>query len=357
MNRNTTTAPQLRWDWGTGYDLFASLFAVYQPSAFGIRASWAAGVRSRIPATSRDVLSDVVGFMGVPVHWLLDQGEPKDARSVIARLESVPPGCVLEALTLNPRFPEEPDLLLREISRRRRVTPEDRRAAAGCQKLTTGEAPGKERIAAWLKWWAKPEEFGRLYVRGLKEYYDGFFGEEECRIAPALAESVERAQSLAQSLPVSEFFEELTQGLKLESVLNADAVYLIPSFWTSPLILYGDYAPKVMMVVYGARPKDASLVPGDVVPDSLSLALSALSDNTRLRILKMLARSPRTQIEIARTLRLRAPTITHHLRNLRLAGLVRLSVSAEGEKLYSTRRGRLREITHALREFLRDEEP
>ena len=88
------------------------------------------------------------------------------------------------------------------------------------------------------------------------------------------------------------------------------------------------------------------------MPDSLTRSLQAVSDQTRLRILKLLAHSPRTQIEIARELRLRPPTITHHLKILRLANLVRLTESAEGEKRYDVRSSRLREIADDLVAFV-----
>lgn len=47
------TAPlrtKLYWDFGTAYDLFLSLHVLHEPDIFGLKASWAAGVRSRIPS-------------------------------------------------------------------------------------------------------------------------------------------------------------------------------------------------------------------------------------------------------------------------------------------------------------------
>ena len=88
------------------------------------------------------------------------------------------------------------------------------------------------------------------------------------------------------------------------------------------------------------------------MPDALSQGLGALSDGTRLRMLQALARERLTQAEIARKLRLRAPTITHHLRVLRLAGLVALDFSKKEEKRYSLRKDRPQEIFKGLSTFL-----
>lgn len=343
---------RLRWDWGTAYDLFASLFAIYHPSRFGIRPAWAAGVRSRIPAPYRELFGACIGFMGVPVHWILDQTGRKDALTVLSRLRSIPPDRVLPELALNARSAEKGDSILARIAERGEWTQAEQEKIADCYRERTDESAEEETLVRWLRSWTEPEAFGSAFVAGAQAYYENFYREEEKRIADSLSASVAQGQALAEKMSVAELLEELTQGLDIESFSASREIVLIPSFWTTPLILYGDYEPGVTMVVYGARPKNASLVPGDVVPDSLSRALSALSDNTRLRILRLLKQSPRTQIEIARALRLRAPTITHHLRTLRLAGLVRMSVSAEGEKRYSTRSARIHEAVQLLDDFV-----
>ena len=83
------------------------------------------------------------------------------------------------------------------------------------------------------------------------------------------------------------------------------------------------------ILLFGARPTGASLVPGELVPDALLRSLKALSDPTRLRILHYLTLEPRTPAQLARQLRLRAPTVIHHLKALRLAGLVQLRVGED----------------------------
>ena len=46
-------APRISWDIGTAYDFFVSLHILHHPSDFGVRAAWAAGMRSRLPCTPR----------------------------------------------------------------------------------------------------------------------------------------------------------------------------------------------------------------------------------------------------------------------------------------------------------------
>jgi len=123
-------------------------------------------------------------------------------------------------------------------------------------------------------------------------------------------------------------------------------------------MFFGLVAPGREIRLFGARPPDASLVPGELVPDALLQALKALSDPTRLRILHYLAQEPQTPAELARLLRLRPPTVTHHLQALRLAGLVQLKLGrfapddAHESRRYGTRLEAVRGVCDSLQAFL-----
>ena len=125
---------------------------------------------------------------------------------------------------------------------------------------------------------------------------------------------------------------------------------LIPAFWNT--VVHDYPAPDELFFIYGARPLGVSLVPGAPVPDDLIRGLKALADPTRLRILRYLQQEPQTTAELARRLRLRAPTVVHHLHILRLARLVHLTLETEGRRLYGLRAGALDTLNAALHEFL-----
>jgi len=107
-------------------------------------------------------------------------------------------------------------------------------------------------------------------------------------------------------------------------------------------------------LTFGARPADASLIPGEVVPDRLLQALKALADPTRLRILRYLAQEPLTQAELARRLRLRPPTVTHHLHALRVAGLVHIMLQKvkDDNNRYMARQEAIQELGALIDEYL-----
>jgi DNA-binding transcriptional ArsR family regulator len=96
-------------------------------------------------------------------------------------------------------------------------------------------------------------------------------------------------------------------------------------------------------------------VPCEVVPDALFRALKALADPTRLRILRYLAAEPLSPAQLSRRLRLRAPTVIHHLHTLRLAGLVYLSFEA-GDRRYAARIQAVATTFDALHRFLQEPE-
>ena len=56
--------PTLTWEAGTAYDLFISLLVLHDPGRVGLRAAWAAGVRSRLPGAERAFLKQAADKIG-----------------------------------------------------------------------------------------------------------------------------------------------------------------------------------------------------------------------------------------------------------------------------------------------------
>jgi DNA-binding transcriptional ArsR family regulator len=353
------TSPCLFWDWGTAYDLFVSLAVLHDPSYFGVRGAWAAGVRARLPAPERETLEQSQVLGQVPFHWIYSLPEPKDGASVLWALEQLPPAERLPALTLAPEWPlGEAVSILKDVAARETWNEADRealRAVYHCPPPRTEakEAPSARELPRILDLWAHAEDFGERYLEALRAYQEAFFAEEERRIRPALQEALSRAQELAGRLELLDLLEELSQGLRFDERPGAPELVLVPSFWCTPLIFFGNVFEEREAWLFGARPPNASLVPGEVVPDALLRTLKALSDPTRLRILHYLSAEPMAPAKLARRLRLRAPTVTHHVKTLRLAGLVQLFVGEDKEtKRYATRPETVAAAFSSLQAFL-----
>jgi len=220
-----------------------------------------------------------------------------------------------------------------------------------------GRTPSETYLRALVTWAAQPRGFGERYLEALQGYYRVFFQEEEQRIRPALAEAVQGAQSLAAELTLPDLLEALSQGVHFPWTEQAEEVVLAPSFWLAPLVVWDRLDERRWMLVFGSRPASTSLVPGEVVPDAVVRGLAALSSPTRLRILRHLLACPATPSDLARRLRLRAPTVIHHLNALRLAGLVHLEITPQGERRYAARAEQLRVVWEQLDAFLQGERP
>ena len=146
------------------------------------------------------------------------------------------------------------------------------------------------------------------------------------------------------------FVEKATNGLRMVNEQRTRRILLVPTYFGRPynsMTRVGD----VQVICYPIA--DSSLGSADrLAPPSSTLRLHrALGDESRLRILKLLAERDRYMTEISNELELRKPTVSHHLAALRSAGLV--TVTAQGNMTYySLRRDRAEEAGIELRSFL-----
>jgi DNA-binding transcriptional ArsR family regulator len=351
------TSPRIEWDSGTAYDFFASFWVLHQPEEFGLRASWAAGVRSRLSEDTRRFMGDVLHFTGVPVQWIHALPAPRDSRAAIRELERLESAAIPAAVVLG-NYDDDPkarEMILRTVQNGSWSQAEaDSLCCPDSSKAPVKKREAeRERIERWLEAISRPAEFGKAFLRGMTEFRESFFREEERRIGPAVEQALANAQARARTLGAADLLEELTQGLRLGHLLNKPRLLLVPCYWCSPRIIYGGMDEECRVILFGARPPEASLVPEDQVPAALSLALTALSDTTRLNILRLLREEPLTQAEMARRLRLRPSTISHHLKSLRIAGLITYLESEGSDMRYETRVSRVQEVCQSIGAFLR----
>jgi len=346
--------PKLSWDWGTAYDLFVSLHVLHKPDQFGLRGSWAAGVRSRLQTSEREVLEDAQLLVALPIYWVYKLPDPKDCATALWTLGQIPARDRLQALAIAPETPIQATELLMDVAQRRSWNENDQETLRVVSHQEKGHSPRPKELATVLDWWVRADEFGEIYLAALQSYYQVFFAEEENRTRPALQQSLERAQALAEKMEVPVLVEELSQGLRFASLPELTDLILAPSYWSTPLVVFTQLSPQSMLLVFGGRPAEAGLVPGEVVPDAMLRSLKALADPTRLKILHYLTEKPHTPAQLSRQLRLRAPTVIHHLNALRLAGLVYLTLESEGERHYAIRTEMVGITCANLQEFLRE---
>ena len=345
--------PHILWDQGSAYDLFASLYILHRPDEFGLRPSWAAGVRSRLPIPLRDALERSQRVLYVPMVWIHGLPEPKDAATVLDALKALPPSERLPALIFagkKDRHSMDFRNFLLSLDGMQRMT-----ARVEAQILDYHRV-ARSLPKEFLRWtfdaWSARAQFGEELVDALEAYIDNFFSEEEVRVIPAQTQALEKAQALSAKSDVLTVLEELSAGVRMDWINEISSLILAPSFWGAPFVFFDKLDQDTGIILFGARPDGTALIPGELVPDELLNALKALADPTRLRILSYLREGPSTPSDLAKLLRLRPPTVIHHLQNLRLAGLVSVTITPKADRSYAFRVDGVEATIQHLKAFL-----
>ncbi len=148
----------------------------------------------------------------------------------------------------------------------------------------------------------------------------------------------------------TDLIERTTGGIRWLPEASIKRVVLAPTYFSRPynILLAGlDWRFFAYPVADEALEAADRLAP----PQSVVRLHRALGDDTRLRILKLLAGRDLYLTEIAQQLDLSKPTIKHHLAQLRAAGLVTV-VEAGSVIYYSLRRERIESASADLESFL-----
>jgi len=343
----------IEWDIGTAYDFFISLRALHEPELLGLRGAWAAGVRSRLPLPEREILQRMTPLIS-PLPWVYQLPAPKDVPAALDALRSLSGEDMLLALTPNTMASSE--ALWRDVARRGSWSEKDQKLlAAEMVKGRWQDRPAatvRKEAAEFLELWKTADVTASTLLSAYEYYYDVFFIEEEARIRPALEAGLAQAQELAgKHMRWETLLEDLSQGVRVAKDWEHKTLILVPSYWGTPWAIMAEFGPDNLLFLFGARPGNESIVPGDVVPDALYQGLKALADPTRLRILRYLSEEVQTPAELARKLRLRSPTVIHHLDALRLARLVIVTLVPEGKR-YAIRPDAVTAACDMLQQFL-----
>jgi DNA-binding transcriptional ArsR family regulator len=341
----------IRWISGTAYDFFISLLALHSAGEFGLRPSWTAGVRQRLAVPQREFLEQVYSFASVPLDWITSLPGLKDAQPILRHVESLAPGDRLRILTLPFNIPVEARQTLDHIATRGAVNTKEKELL-GRAILIRNKHLKTAELEQLFKVWINLDKSSEIILTSMQDYYQAFFADEETRIRPALTAGLENAQELSERVKLPALVEKLSRGVRFEDVELAREIILVPSYWSTPFVFPTTPSEGRMQIVFGCRPDFQSIAPGAETPDKLINALKSLGDPTRLRILRYLTGEPLTPTELSRRLRLRPPTVLHHLQALRLAELVAIRVSENGEKRYTARSETLDVIFASVKNFI-----
>jgi DNA-binding transcriptional ArsR family regulator len=202
--------------------------------------------------------------------------------------------------------------------------------------------PGLERLIG------DPEGELRALRRVLRAWLERFEA-VETRVARMEERDVAIRRAELEGMGVADAVERVTGGVRFGAEPGLRRVILAPTYFGRPYnFLFG--AQDWRMFAYPIA--DASLDGDpDAVPSATVRLFKALGDDSRLRILRLLASGDLYLTEIAERMGLSKPTVSHHMVLLRAAGLVTVTETG-GMTYYTLRRDRLAEATPDLQRLL-----
>jgi DNA-binding transcriptional ArsR family regulator len=195
----------------------------------------------------------------------------------------------------------------------------------------------------------EPEKTVNHLVDVLRYWADVFTPIEE-RVGGIIERDYELRAIDRETLGPVDLIERTTGGIRWMPEAGVRRVILAPSYFSRP---YNFLMNSADWRLFGYPVSDDALGASDplAAPQSVVRLHRALGDETRLRILKLLAGRDLYLTEIAQHLELSKPTIKHHLALLRSAGLV--TITESGTVIYySLRRNRLDDASADIKRFL-----
>lgn len=187
-------------------------------------------------------------------------------------------------------------------------------------------------------------------------WYEDYFSGLDQRILQALKDEASKQQLVTRQMleansTVQEIIEQVTGGLNMEGVEDTDLVLLTPQYHAKPINMYNRH-PRCSSFAF---PVDVTLERDPDKPSpELERMLQAISDNTRLRILKFLQDEPKSFTEIVHHTGLAKSTVHHHTVILRASGLIRVKIGARRGETFELRQDAINLLPQLLHAFFKD---
>jgi ArsR family transcriptional regulator len=224
---------------------------------------------------------------------------------------------------------------------------------------------GSQAVSAITMLLSKPKSFRDELALVLQKFWQSTFQRDWTALEPSLRAESFRMRDIREERSVGDFGLELNLPVAFDdeareirpksgSPISYDLVdrcYVIPSafnarrWWTKyesssqrfTLYLPITTEPRAPNSIVEEDRNVADLPTNQGRAINAESVFRALGDTTRYAIASILARAPTTSADLARSLKVSKPTITHHVHALRSAGLIRETPSGGSTKLSLSR--------------------
>ncbi len=305
--------------------------------------TWLTEAKTRLRArTGKDLDVEATELCVVLAGLAVDRPDVRDAAGFVELLHRLDEGTIIRTIVADDL--RDPDR--RALTERAMAGDED---AVRELLVVLGDSHPEDKIARIARIYRDPRSIIEPARRVLSEWLP-MYQAIEPRIGAMIRRDHEgRARAIATLRP-TDLIEATTGGIRWLAEPGVRRVILAPSYFARPynFVFGGDD-----WRMFGYPIADEALDGGDpLAPPAAVVRLHrALGDETRLRILRLLAGRDHYLTEIASALELSKPTIKHHLALLRSAGLVTLTEEG-GLSYYSLRRGTIETNGTGLIDYL-----
>ena len=203
-----------------------------------------------------------------------------------------------------------------------------------------------------------PPAMKSLVLAHLRWFWNKYLAAEWARVEPILKESVGTFQDMnfenMSRLEIARYItgQELDESTWGEYLEHAERIVFVPNAHIGPYVFKLGYK-NVIAVIFGARqPEDASVRIPELDRADIVARMSALADDTRLRILQMIAeRGELRSQDIIEEIGLSQPSVSRYLAQLTVTGYLQ-ERRANGAKAYTLNRDRIEKTLKAVHKFL-----
>jgi DNA-binding transcriptional ArsR family regulator len=308
-------------------------------AAFDVGRDWVAAARARCNARDPQALAALGRYLGDSQPGTLHATlislvhkcpEPRTTAHFLTWLETLPTAQLAEVLLDQEGLGVDWQALLAaalaelDSSAQRRDERDGRGELALGLLLARYPEDVRPTVAAVMH---DLEATRRELVAALRVWDAAVFAAERPRVAKLQRREADILEQRRREVALEPFIEEAMRGVQWQRPVGLRRIVFAPSYFSRPAVFYHHWHGTLTFVT----PIEAKIIEPDAqrsdprAPDEETLRFFlALGDETRLRILRLLAEREMYLTELADRLRLTKATTKHHMVRLRAAGLVTL---------------------------------
>ena len=168
---------------------------------------------------------------------------------------------------------------------------------------------------------ADPNEHGRQLAEIVERFNDEVWRDlEDEAMGPIKRDVAHRMERLESGDDPTSVIVEATNGYEPPDDAGLQRIILLPSYWMRPWLVIGQALDAEVISTVVAD--EFLILPSEAPPPALLKLAKALSDESRLRLLRRMSSGPVSLSEATESLDVTKATAHHHLSILRQAGLV-----------------------------------